>query len=463
MKKMRLRPDSRAHSLVSYLRSGGGTGRILRNAGTQLSGQIVGAVLATVYLALSTRSLGMEEFGRLSIIVATAQTAATLVAFQCWQIVSRYGVRHLDDEDRLARLLWFCTGLDVVGGLLAAAASAVVCGFVARTAGWDPSTTLAGCLYCATTTSLMRSTPIGLLRIRQKYAIAAACDAIAPVARTIGAVAVWSMGGGLSALLCAWALGEVGVSLAYWVAAARSGAPWRRLSRPCARGVTADNPGIWRYAIATNASSALRSAGKSASVLIVAAAAGEAAAGAYRICLQLCFSISRWSLNVARAALPEFSLAGREDETTLRKVFMRTTTVSLGCSAACLPLIPFASGPVLRMVAGERYDAAAMVMAVLAVSALVELAATTFEPLLLSIGRAGAALRCGAVGTSTMLALLWPASAAYGAQGAAWAILAGTVAASASTGMLALRAMGWKACRTEIMRRHAEKALASAI
>lgn len=453
---------SRLRSLLRMSNDRQGTGRILRNAGTQLSGQLVGAALATVYLALSTRTLGLEEFGRLSIIVATAQTAATLVAFQCWQIVSRYGVTHLEDEDRLARLLWFCTGLDVAGGLIAAGASAVVCSFVASTAGWDPSTTLAGCLYCATTTSLMRSTPIGLLRIRQKYAVAAACDAIAPVARTIGAIAIWSMGGGLSALLCAWALGEVGVSLAYWIAAARSGAPWRRLARPDARGVVADNPGIWRYAIATNASSSLRSAGKSASVLIVAAAAGEAAAGAYRVCLQICFSISRWSLNVARAALPEFSLAGREGPEAVKGVFVRTTLLSVGCAAACLPVVPFASAPMLRVVAGERYDAAAMVLVVLALSALVELAATTFEPLLLSVGRAGSALACGALGTVTMLSLLWPASAMHGAHGAAWAILFGTLVASLSTALCTLKAMGSWTHPIEIMHCRATKALASA-
>lgn len=425
-------------------RTAGGMGRIVGNALTQLGGQIVGASLAVVYLALSTRALGLTEFGRLSIIVATAQTAAILVAFQCWQIVSRYGVNHLDDEERMARLLWFCVGLDVLGGLAAAVVSLVVCGFVAVGAGWDSGTVLIACLYCAATGSAMRSTPIGLLRIRQRYGAAAACDAIAPVARTVGAVAVWSLGGGLPALLFAWAIGEVGVSLAYWTMAARSGAPWRRMVRPSARGVVSENPGIWRYAITTNASSSLRSAGRSMGVLIVAAAAGEAAAGAYRICLQLCFSITRWSLNVGRAAMPEFSLACRQGADALRDVFARTTTMSLLCAACALPLVPILSGPAITTIAGAQYAAAATVLAILACSALIELGSTTFEPYVLAIGRSGAALGAGAVGTGVSLTAMWPASMAWGAQGAAIALLTGTAISSVMTGAVAMRAAGWR-------------------
>lgn len=425
-------------------RTNGGTWRIVGNALTQLGGQLVGASLAVIYLALSTRALGLSDFGRLSIIVATAQTAAILVAFQCWQIVSRYGVNHLDDEDRMSRLLWFCVGLDVLGGLAAAAVSLVACTFVAIGSGWDSDTVLIACLYCAATGSAMRSTPIGLLRIRQRYAAAAACDAIAPVARTIGAVAVWSLGGGLPALLCAWAVGEVGVSLAYWIAAASSGAPWRRLARPSARGVVAENPGIWRYAITTNASSSLRSAGRSMGVLIVAAAAGEAAAGAYRICLQLCFSITRWSLNVGRAAMPEFSLASRRGADALREVFARTTTMSLVCAICALPLVPLLSGPAITTIAGAQYTPAATVLAILACSALIELASTTFEPYVLAIGRSGAALGAGAVGTGISLASMWPASTVWGAHGAALALLAGTTVSSLMTGSVAMRASGWR-------------------
>ena len=98
-----------------------------RNLGWLMATRGVVAVLSLVYLGVATRTLGVADFGRFALITGAAQAIATIVGFQTWQIVVRYGVDHVNsgDEAALGRLLRLCVLLDaacaVVGGLVSAA------------------------------------------------------------------------------------------------------------------------------------------------------------------------------------------------------------------------------------------------------------------------------------------------------------------------------------------------------
>src|SRR3546814_5577519 len=65
--------------------------RLWRNIGWLLGGRGFNAVLSLVYLALATRTLGLEGFGYFALIVALGQTVTGLANFQTWQFVVRWG------------------------------------------------------------------------------------------------------------------------------------------------------------------------------------------------------------------------------------------------------------------------------------------------------------------------------------------------------------------------------------
>src|SRR3546814_14513144 len=100
--------------------------RVFANAGWLLGGKGVGALLSIIYIALATRTLGLEEFGRFALVVALGQAIAGLVTFQTWQFVVRYGAaaRMEGDVARRERIVAFELMLDLAsaagGGLLAA-------------------------------------------------------------------------------------------------------------------------------------------------------------------------------------------------------------------------------------------------------------------------------------------------------------------------------------------------------
>ena len=99
---------------------------IAKNLGWMLASRGVLAVLSLAYLAIATRTLGIEKFGKFALALGIGQAIATLVAFQSWHIVVRYGMEHLVERrrDALARLLNFTLRLDLTS---AAVGAVLVC------------------------------------------------------------------------------------------------------------------------------------------------------------------------------------------------------------------------------------------------------------------------------------------------------------------------------------------------
>lgn len=190
--------------------------RLLRNIGWLLSGRAVNAVLSLVYLALATRTLGMEAFGYFALIIAIGQTVTGLANFQTWQFVVRWG-----SEPRGAgEATGFAIALDMLSVVIGTAIAAAL---VWSAQHWLP---LPGDLlwvafgYCIVSLLSMRSTPTGLLRLRFQFGRATAAEAVQPMIRALGAILAALFMPSVLGFILAWAAAEVAVALALWAAAA---------------------------------------------------------------------------------------------------------------------------------------------------------------------------------------------------------------------------------------------------
>ena len=97
---------------------------VIRNAGWLLLGKGFGAVLSLVYLAMTTRILGPQQFGQFTLVVGTAQAVAAFMSFQSWQLVIRFGPwLQLCAKNTAAsrRLFAFCLALDIVTAIIGCA------------------------------------------------------------------------------------------------------------------------------------------------------------------------------------------------------------------------------------------------------------------------------------------------------------------------------------------------------
>lgn len=413
-------------------------GRALQNVGWLLTGKGVGAVLSIVYLALVTRSLGVEKFGQFTLILSTGQAVAALVGFQTWQIVVRYGMQHRErsDTDALGRLVRFCAGLDLAAALVGCLIAVVALQVLRSRLGWSITQTQEGMLFCVVLLLSVRSTAVGILRLHERFALGAGADAVTPVVRFFGALAaVWTHAT-VSGFLVAWAVSELATAAVYWFSATRTApglfARWRDTTR-----APGENAGLWHFALVTNLNATLNAASRQFVVVLVGLFTGAAAAGNYRLAYQLSQSLVRLSDMFARGIFPEFARASAAKASLgLVTLVRQSTYLAVGAGLLTCVLVPLLGQPALLLIAGKSYLGAYPILVLLGIAAGLDIMAAGFEPVLMGTGRAAQALVIRAIGTVALfggVALLMPTLGVFGAGIA-------TLAASALTFALLARA-----------------------
>lgn len=420
-------------------RAVGRLGAVIQNAGWMLGGKGVGALLSLVYLALATRSLGPEGFGAFALILGTGQAVTGFVTFQTWQIVVRYGVVHLHEgnRDRLDRLQSFCFALDVASALVGILIAALVITLLGGHFGWGAELRRDSLIFCCVLLVSITSTPVGMLRLHDRFAVAATAETVTPVMRMAGALVAVLADAGIAGFLAAWAVAQMVAAAFTWAVAIRIGGFRVRAGS----GVLAENPGIRRFALLTNAGSSLTAVAKQVPTLLVGWIAGAGAAGGYRLAFQLSTALTKFSTTLSRAVFPELMRARaqstREDVVGL---FRRITILAAAAGTIVMFFLFLLGEPVLHLVGGKHYVAVYPLLLLLGGAAVMDLVGVSFEPALFAAGRAGTALLLRFVMTVTLLALLVLLVPGMGPTGAAIAALV-----SSGIGLIMLGLAAWRA------------------
>lgn len=396
---------------------------MVRNTGWLLAGKGVGAVLSLVYLGLAARTLGAVQFGQFTLILGTAQAATGLVGFQTWQIAVRFGPAHLraGRHDALARLVGFCAAIDVLAAL--AGCAALAAGFLLL--NWPDELARLGLLYCFVALLSVRSTPVGVLRLHDRFGVGAAADAVTPVVRFCGALVVVATGASVHGFLVAWGVAEVATAVGYWVCAGLA-AP-RALAVPrwrWYREVKAENPGLWRVSWFTNITYTLETGTRQGVLLLVGLATGAVGAGQYRVASQLSQALARVSEMFSRAAFAEMTRAddGRPGH-ELGRLLRQSTRLTVVAGLLVAVLLIVAGRPALGLLAGPGYADSYPVLLLLGFAAVLDLAGASFEPALVARGLAGLAFWIRAATALCLLAGLAVLLPGLGTVGAGLAVL----------------------------------------
>jgi O-antigen/teichoic acid export membrane protein len=413
---------------------------VARNFGWMVASRGLAAVFSLVYLAIVTRSLGVAGFGRFALITGAAQLLSSLFAFQTWQIIVQYGVDHLEsgDEDRLARLYRTSLLLDVSSAVLGVMAAGFILYFFAEDLGLKDTLARATMVFNTVMLLSTRSTAIGILRLRDRFSLAAAADSITPIFRLIGAVVAFLVHSTLQGYLIAWAAAELVTAAAHWIALGRIGELRLLLRRGVSLGpVLTDNPGIARYAITTNFSQSLTVATRQLPLFLVGGLTGTAAAGAFRLAAQLSRSLTIVSQMIARAAFPEIVRAVRQSGVVgIGAMIARTVRFAAVVSAAVIALVLLLGRPILQLIGGKAFGEGHVTLLWLAGAGCVDLIIVAFEPSIAAAQRAHQAFFARLIAGVVMIAAALILAPRYGADGVAAAVFVNGVTQALLLGAL---------------------------
>ena len=385
--------------------------RLFGNIGWLLGGRGVNAVLSLVYLALATRTLGIDAFGYFALIIALGQTVTGLASFQTWQFVVRWSA------GGIARATGFAVALDLLSIGLGAVLAA---GLVFSAQYWLPlpaDLLWVAFGYCIVSLMAIRMTPLGLLRLNFEYRRATLAEAVQPIVRATGAVLAWLFLPTVLGFVLAWAAAEVAVAIALWVAAAMR--ERIDLSQLSLTALPREEPGAWRFVLSTNLTGSLAVGGKQVLLLLVGAIGGEAFAGGFRVASQLGTALVSLAQTVSKAIYPELVHA----KDAAHEIARRMANIALIAGVLAVFVAVAFGREGLELIAGPEFGRVYWAMVILAIAGAIELVGASLESLLVSADKAHTAFVVRAVPTILSLALLDTAMEWNGLKGAAFTVL----------------------------------------
>ncbi|HEY8617941.1 lipopolysaccharide biosynthesis protein [Phenylobacterium sp.] len=418
--------------------------RVVTNAGKLLGGRSLNAVLSLAYLAVAARGLGVAEFGVLVLIHAFAQFLGEVVKFQSWQTLIHYGAGPLQagETGRFQQVLRFTVALDAGSTLVGLGLGVAGAILLAGRLGWDAEHAPLAAGYVLSAAFMVSATPLGLLRLFDRFDVLAGQAAVVSLVRLAGCGLAWAADATLGTYLLIWALGT-GAGFLYLVTASLVELRRRRLldgfvwRGPLAQGL----PGVWQFAWSTNLNSTLDVAFTHVVTLVVGGLVGPAQAGFWRMGRQVADAIAKPAKLLTPALYPELArLRIAEGEAQMARLAVQVGLMTGGFSLAIVAVATFAGGPLLTLVMGKAFAPAAELMTWQVAAAAISIFALPLEPMLVSQGRPGAALRVRLVVSLAFLAVLGFLVEAWGARGAAIGLVAAAAAmALGNLGMLLRR------------------------
>ncbi|HKR89701.1 MAG TPA: lipopolysaccharide biosynthesis protein [Phenylobacterium sp.] len=417
--------------------------RILANAGKLLGGRAVNAVLSLAYTAVAARALGVKGLGVLVMIHAFAQLLGDVVKFQSWQTVLQYGAEPLAQRrlDELHRVVRFTLMLDLISGLVGMGVGVGGALAFGGRLGWGADQAPLAAAYVLSVMFITAAAPLGILRLLDRFDVLAAQAAVISVVRLIGCAVGFVLHADLAFFLLVWALGTVAGFLLLAAAA------WREMDRQGLLhgfrwlGPTRiSTPGAWRFAWATNLNATLGTAFTHLVTLMVGGLLGPADAALWRIGRQVADAIAKPVRLLIPALYPELvRLRAERREKTMWRLTARIALAAGAVGLLLLIVSGFAGAPLLRLVMGAGFAAAAGVMTWQVAAAVVNLVSLPLEPMVISLGQAGATVRVRVVVAAAYAAALPFLVRRFGVEAAGAALVASSLAIALGMLWLLLR------------------------
>jgi O-antigen/teichoic acid export membrane protein len=356
-----------------------------------LAGNFFGSMIGLASFALTARALGPLDYGVLALCFSYGRAVERLISFQSWQPLIKYGAeaQQSGKQDDLRSLLKFGLLLDIGAALLGFVVATALIIFAAPLMGFSAEFKNIALLYCLVLPFQISGMPTAVLRLYGKFSALAYGQVLTSLARlALCVIGLWFSWGLLEFALM-WICMQIAAALSMNFLAFRELS--RRgltgvLSSPI-RGISQKFPGLWRFALSANLSLTVRSSAFELDTLLVGFLADPAAAGFYHIAKRIGRIGAQAGSQVQAVIFPELArLWSGMQFSAFKRVVRQTQGMLASAGIALVLVILFTIEPLLRLVAGPSFAAAAPLVAVQAIAVMMTLIGTVMRSALLAMG-----------------------------------------------------------------------------
>jgi O-antigen/teichoic acid export membrane protein len=404
----------------------GGRARIswtLRQIAHLASGNAAAIGIGMVTLALMAHMLGPALLGLLAMVEAYGRFMDQVIRLETWQAVVRYGAASLEagDKERFAELVGFGIALDIIGALAAGAIALLAIPIVGDWIGWGAETRAMAGFYAIAVAFGISSTPVGVLRLFERFAVIAWIDPVLAVLRLVAVVLVWLLGGSIWELLAiaiaAPCLQRVGLAAMAWRELRRRGYRVRPRFGALLRATSFD--GLWAFILSANGAVLVRKSTQELDILAVGAVAGPIGAGIYQLVRKFTLAAMKAGSMLQQVVFPDLArMWARRDLHGFTTAIRQTELLTLGVGVAFVIGAVFAGDIAIRLIAGPEFEDAEGPLIVQSVAALLFLAGSALRPALMTMGLQPKVLGVAIVAGIAFFVALYVATPALGVSGA---------------------------------------------
>ncbi|MEM0985264.1 MAG: lipopolysaccharide biosynthesis protein [Pseudomonadota bacterium] len=427
-------------------RSDGTVSRILKNMGLLFGGKTSAVLIGLVVLGIAARALTVEELGSLLLLHAFVALVTGVASFKSWQALIQYGTRPSKDGDlpRFQRLLRFTIGLDLLAALVAAILSVSAFLVIRTTLGLPDSVFGLALVHCLVSAANLRSTPLGVLRLHDRFDLISLYDQVVPFVRLVGAIAGVLIGGGLGWFIGVWAVAAAATNIVMPALALRE---LRRRGEDkglfsAAPTLKAPEEGIWRFVWMSNIDATISLFDKQMPTMLSGVLLGPAFAALFKIARDISDVFAKAARLLNQVLYPELVRLMTDGDSARSVRIILYTSLSLLAVGSGVAVLIRIFGPALFSVALEpAYQGVAPIATLLVVAAALMGAAAPVYSGLYALGRPGRAVLARAVTVALTLMSFVILANTFGPSGPGRAMVLGAALGLVVTSAIAMSQM----------------------
>lgn len=390
-------------------------------------GKGIGSLGSLVTLSLLAHHLDVATFGVIAMVRTVLLVIDQYTNFNVWQAIVRYGTAALAEQrpGEVRNIIKLGFVIDLASGIAGAGVAAGLALVIPRTFGWDEHQAMMCAVYGLTLVPRAAGTADGIFRICDSYraqAIATSLGALL-VALAVGVGVL--LGAGFDGVVWSLIAGETACNLligvtALWVARQHGHGGWWSVSL---RGVRGTFPGIAHFLLSTNAQLTVKKTQSELDMVVVGALLGTAPAGLFRVVKQLGTIPGRILMPFEQVLFTELSRASAAGDFAGMRRLLRRSAGLLGVGALAIwAVAALAASPLIELVAGADYVAAAPAFRWYTLAMVLLIASAPVQRAMIALGRPGTLLVFEVATLGVLAAALWVGAHGWGLVGVAAAV-----------------------------------------
>lgn len=402
--------------------------RILKNVAYLFGGKTSAVIIGLLVLAVAARALTVRELGALLLLHSFVAFVNGVASFKSWQALIHFGAKPIADNDitRLHELLRFTIGLDISAAVFASIFSVILYFFVYPMLGISNEVFLYGVAYCLLSAANFRSTPLGILRLYDRFDVISLHQQVVPIVRLIGATIGWLIGGSLKWFILTWFAAAAASQLMIVLLAIGELSRQGHLSGLFEKRPTLKAPfkKLWAFVLMSNIDATIDLSDKQLPTLLAGFLLGPSFAAVFKIARDVSDILAKGARQFDRVLYPELvrlMIDGQKSRAV--RLITRSTLIMLliGGVLAALVYI-FGPGLFARALSPELASVANIATLLMIAAALLGATAPLY-PALYALGEPGRASLARGITVGLMLCLFVGFAMAFGEVGPGWAIL----------------------------------------